>query len=125
MNVTAMKRRDFDNIPAHKWDESIEPFNSMVIIPTHKRHDSGFQIMDFVPCNSHHEPICRISGGSDVIHIDGIGGLGDWSGNIPKNRPIEAWSIDCLPCGYLRIFCRGLITCGHALSDFEIFFNPI
>ena len=125
MNVTTMKRRDFDNLPVHKWDEPLEPFDSLVIIPTYKKHDSGFQIMDFVPCNSKHEPICRIHRGSDVIHIDGLGGYGEWAGNVPKTRPIEAWSIDCLPCGYLRLFCRGRISTGYGLSDFEIFWNPI
>lgn len=125
MNVTNMKKRDFDNVPLRNYDDPVEPFYSMVIIPTHKRHDSGFEIMDFVFCNKQQEPVCRLSGCSDVIHIDGIGGYGDWRDTIPKSRPIEAWSIDCLPCGYLRLFCQGTITCGHAISDFEVFWNKL
>ena len=38
-------------------------------------HDSGFRTMDFV-AYSKNEPICLLSGCSDVIHIDGIGGFG-------------------------------------------------
>ena len=49
--------------------------------------------------------------------------LSKFNGEIAKNRPIEGWSIDCLPCGYLRIFCNGWIEAGHSVSDFEIFYH--
>lgn len=125
MKVTEMHRRDFDNIPTPHFDYISEPFYSLVIIPTNKIHSSGYRIMHFVAVNKRGEPLFRISGGSDVIDIDGIGGLGDLSKpvGIPKIRPIEGWMIDCLPCGYLRIFCRGAIRCGHGLSSFEIFYE--
>ena len=123
MRVKKMKKSDFDAIPVWEpWTENTqpEPFYSMVIIPTHKYHDSGFKIMDFVFCNKDQEPICRLNGGSDVIHIDGIDGKGL---NRKPTDPPEEWSIDCLPCGYLRIFCRGTITCGYPVSDFEIYWK--
>jgi hypothetical protein len=74
------------------------------------------------------EPVVRMSGCSDVINIDGMGGYGqlNLNGELPRFRPIQAWSIDCLPkSGYLRLFCRGQIVVGHDLSSFEIFWKQM
>jgi hypothetical protein len=81
--------------------------------------------MTFIAVDENGIPFKRISGGSDVIHIEGIGGLGQhWLrkyGEIPRLVPPREWSIDCLPkSGFLRIISRGMI-CGEALSSFEIF----
>ncbi len=56
---------------------------------------------------------------SDVIHIDGSRLPFH---NILKRPPAE-WIIDCLPYGYIRIFCQGTITCSYPVSDFEIYRN--
>lgn len=89
-------------------------------------HDSGYRLLDFVAVKDN-KPLCRLSGCSDVIHFNGIGGYGyNWLEKfkkIPdKVDPIE-WDIDCLPkSGLLRIFSRGhQIKVGSALSSFEIF----
>lgn len=127
VKVTSMTKEQFDEVPCREsFDSEVQQFHSLVIIPTGELHDSGFQIMDFVAVAKDGTPFLKISGCSDVLHIDGLGGLGDWrrSQTIPQSRPIEEWSIDCLPCGYLRLFCRGVITCGNAISNFEIFWNP-
>ena len=127
MEVTKMKPEDFDSVPTWtiwKGDPPAKPFCSVVIIPTDKFHTTGFRIMNFVFCNERQEPICRVNGISDTIHIDGIGGTGLPFPNIAKRPPAE-WMIDCLPCGYLRIYCRGTITCGYPVSDFEIFWNEL
>jgi hypothetical protein len=67
-------------------------------------------------------PICRLSGCSDVIHIDGIGGGGK---NYDFKTPLlpKAWSIDCLKkSGLLQIFCCSCsLRAGLALSSFELF----
>lgn len=127
MKVTEMHRRDFDNVPPPQFDYLSEPFYSLVIIPTNKMHDSGYKIMHFIAVDKTEEPLFRISGGSDVINIDGNGGYGNLSepGGIPNVRPVEGWIIDCLPSGYLRLFCRGMIRCGHGLSSFEIFYEKL
>lgn len=123
MNVFEMSKKDFNNIPHRKWNEDIGKFSSLVIIPTNETHDSGYMCMDFCAVDDNGRPIKLLSGGSDVIHIDGIGGFGDWrpgSGVPISVRPV-GWSIDCLPCGYLRLFCHRPMTCGDALSSFEVF----
>jgi len=124
MKITEMSKEDFEKVPERThFDEQIGLFNSLVILPMDYLHDSGYKCMDFVAVNEHDEPICKLSGCSDVLHLDGIGGYGKYDGRLAENRPIEEWSIDCLPCGLLRVFCNGWIEAGYAVSSFEIFFH--
>ena len=125
-NVNNMTRKEFESVPYRKrWDKPVV-CTSLVILPGKSRplHDSGYRTMDFVAVKND-KPICRLSGCSDVLHIDGIGGYGfNWLekyGAVPKMIPPSAWSIDCLPkSGLLRMFCNGEIVCGSSLSSFEI-----
>jgi len=126
--VNEMTKKDFESIPYRKdWSTPVV-FNSMVIIPGKAKdlHDSGYRCMDFVAIKGN-TPICRLSGCSDVIHIDGIGGYGDnWLkkyGRVPNEIPPSGWSIDCLPkSGLLRIWpCSGKMKAGSASSSFEIY----
>lgn len=155
MNVNEMTVKEFRALPNRGWDEEIEPFRSMIILPAQvdyvgaikywargiisklfsfdppgiweigHMHDSGYRCMDFVAVNENSKPICRLSGCSDVIHIDGIGGYGErgtWGKGIPDTVPVSSWSIDCLAkSGLLRMFCRGKIKVGVALSSFDIY----
>lgn len=124
MKITQMRRKDFLTLPVKDaFKEDIGEYKSLVIIPTGKMHDSGFQIMHFVPVNENEEPICRICGCSDVIEIDGTGGCGELKPfqPIPDCPPLNAWRIDCLPCGYLRMFCRGNMANSYPVSSFEVF----
>lgn len=124
-DIMDMTVKDFKNLPGRKWYEDIGKFDSLVILPTRKMHDSGFMCMDFVAVRKN-EPICRLSGCSDVLHIDGIGGFGEWEldKGIPSMIPPKGWSIDCLPCGLLRLFCLGRdgnMEVGVAVSSFEVY----
>lgn len=77
MNILKMTKKDFLAVPMREhFDTKIELFNSLVIIPTRHKHESGFMCMDFVAVDHKDEPICRLSGCSDVLHLDGIGGYG-------------------------------------------------
>ena len=90
MKITEMKKIDFNSVPERKhWSDKVELFNSLVIIPTMRKHDSGYMCMDFCAVDINDEPICLLSGCSDVLHIDGIGGYGEFNGAIAKSRPIE------------------------------------
>ena len=155
MNVCEMTVRQLRKFPHREWNEKIV-FTSIIILPArvdllslakfHLRrfaaqilgfqqpeiweinhlHDSGFRLLDFVACDGE-EPICLLSGCSDVVHVDGIGGYGkDWLhkyNGVPAMIPPSGWSIDCLPkSGLLRMWPNTRkMTCGAALSSFEIF----
>jgi len=83
--------------------------------------------MDFVAVDADDKPMCRLSGCSDVIHIEGIGGLGDdWIKiGFPEMVKPHGWSIDCLPkSGLLRLFCNADIKCSEGLSSFQIYAVP-
>lgn len=121
MNILEMTKEDFDEVPIANWNDEFK-FDNVVIIPMNKLHDSGFRMMDFVLCKDE-KPLCRFSAGSDVLHLDGIAGLGkerDFYAVKPK-----AWHIDCLPkSGYLRVLAQYPMENGYGLSDFEIFSVP-
>ncbi len=128
MKISDMVRKEFDTLPTRGWNEDIGTFSSLVILPGRAKdiHDSGYRDMDFVAIDSNDEPIARLSGGSDVVHINGIGGLGQgWLkkyGKMPDQITPVDWSIDCLPkSGLLRLFCSHKISCGLALSSFEVY----
>ena len=126
MNINDMTKKDFQALPLRKWDEDIGSFDCLIILPTRSIHDSGYRCMDFVAVKKG-EAICRLSGCSDVINIDGIGGYGeDWKNGkvigLPKSVIPKGWSIDCLhKSGLLRIFADGELTVGQGLSSFEIY----
>lgn len=42
---------------------------------------------------------------------------------FPSSIPAKGWSIDCLPCGYLRLFSKihNGLKFGWALSNFSVF----
>lgn len=125
-DINDWDRSDFDALPCRKWDEEIGEFDSLVILPTDEIHDSGYRLMDFVAVRAG-EPICRLSGCSDVLHINGIGGFGlNWLkryNGVPSAIPPVDWSIDCLAkSGLLQLFIgRTKLVCGSALSSFEIY----
>ena len=131
MNVNEMSRKEFLNLPKFEWTEEIGEYASLVIIPGYANeiHDSGYRCMAFVPVNEKNEPLGLIYSCSDVIHIDGIGGHGDWNPTfgIPKTIKPSGWSIDCLPkSGFLRLFCGSRkMKNSPALSSFEIYAVPI
>lgn len=124
--IDAMTRKDFLALPHRKWDEKIE-CTDIVILPSRARHDSGYRLMDFVAIRNG-VPVCLLSGCSDVVHLDGIGGFGPWDSarGFPSLVPPSGWSIDCLPVsGLLRIWPSSRrISCRPALSSFEIYALP-
>lgn len=122
MIIQNMTKEDFAQVryinTLLEWDKITKDdklsFNSLVIMPVENEqgvlnlHDSGYGCMEFCLVNENQEPIGRIGGGSDVINLDGIGGYGyDWlnrCARIPDTIPVHGWSIDLLPCGYLRLW---------------------
>jgi len=123
-DISEWTRKDFDAW-RNAFDEELE-CTSIVILPLRRLHDSGYRCMDFVAVN-HGKPICRCAGGSDVLHIDGIGGCGQWTAQagLPLFVKPKGWSIDCLrTSGLLQLWpskagCN--LRIGSALSSFEVF----
>lgn len=128
MKINEMTRKELEALPHRQCNEEIE-CDSIIIIPGRARdlHDSGYRCMDCVAVRNG-EPICLLAGGSDVLHINGIGGYGyRWVkryATVPKSVPPIGWSIDCLPkSGLLRIFAGSgwKLVCGPSFSSFEMF----
>ena len=87
--------------------EYVPLLDVIYVIPTRRKHDSGYMCMKFA-LTYHDEVIGCVGGGSDVIHLNGIGGYGKIYGDISKRQD---WSIDCLKNGLLRVF-----SCTHKLE---------
>lgn len=141
MKITQMSKQDFATVQFldlyNDWDK-LAPndrleFNGLVIIPVENEdgainlHDSGWGCMEFCLVDINDEPIGRIGGGSDVVNLDGIGGYGaDWPskyGRVPTQIPIHGWTLDLLPCGYLRIWAKRHLFINNRLicSNLEVF----
>lgn len=124
MDVNKMTVKDFKKLRRREWAENIGTFDALIILPGdgRQKHDSGYRYIDFIATKGQ-KPICRLAGGSDVLHINGIGGYGKNIKNIKTGVvPVVGWNIDCLPkSGLLRLWCDKPIVCGAALSSFEVY----
>lgn len=121
MNIFDMKKSDFNSVPTREWNEGKIQFTDLVIIPTTRKHESGYRCMKYCAVKNG-QPIAMLGGCSDVMHLDGIGGYGMGKFGVATNSAIKAWNMDCLPCGYLHIWCNGYNLIADAgLSDFELF----
>ena len=113
--VCTMGRSEFTEFPV---DNSYTgKFRSIVVVPRDTKHDSGYRMMDFVLVADGDVPICRVTGGSDVIHLGGVLAMAG------KNGSASPWSIDCLPTsGLLRVFAPyHELSIGLPMSSFEVF----
>jgi len=88
-------------------------------------HGSGYINLGFVAVIED-KPTWFIGGGSDVIHYDGIGGLGfRWTDRprlVYDMCEPSGWNVDYLPVsGFFRFWSSvGRIRCGKSLSSFEV-----
>lgn len=105
-----------------------EVFDSVIIVPMDYLHDSGYRCMKFILCNDYKDEIVGVvGGGSDVIHLDGIGGYGlNYSEGLATGKsPCVGWELDCLVCGCLRLFTSGKMRMtlrdGIICSSFEVY----
>ena len=95
INFMTAKKADFKQLPhISQLEECKRVFDSLIIIPERYKH---------------------------------VGGYGKWfkgffNGELPDKIEPKGWSIDCLPCGCLRLFSNKCgLTIGSMLSSFEIY----
>lgn len=115
-------KKELENLPIKNWND-IGEFDSLIILPTKQTHDSGFQCMDFIVVNDG-TPFCKLSGGSDVIRITGIGSYGVWTAKkgIPTLIPPKRWSVVCLKKSKLiRLSCENKLEAGYLASSFNLY----
>ncbi len=120
MNIYST-REEFENLG---YFMPTDEFNGVVIIPTNELHDSGFGRMKFALTNSF-EVVGCVGGGSDVVHLNGIGGYGKYNfDKTLKTNMVKRidWSIDCLPNGLIRLFCSYKLDIDEFIvSDFNLY----
>lgn len=125
-SITEMTRKEFEALPyREKWNKDVI-CRSIVILPLRKLHESKWRCMDYVAISEKGEPICRLSGRSDSLALDGIGGLGYRYRKFTSNPqfPVAGWRIDCLrTSGLLHLVpgYRAVIVATEDLSSFEVF----
>ena len=101
-------------------------FNSIVIVTTEERHSSGFGCMKYILCHGF-EIVGVVGGGSDVVHLNGIGGYGDGKAfdEALKAQKVDrvGWRIDILPnSGCARLFCDHWLKIETPIcSDFIVY----
>jgi hypothetical protein len=118
-----MTRQDFRRLPWRKhWSNNPGVFDALVLMPSRRLHDSGYRCFDVIGVRAG-KAVCRLAGASDVLHVDGIGGYGDYLlGQLPSSVPPRGWCIDWLPVsGLASVWLKGKIKVGPSLSSFEIF----
>lgn len=115
-----------DEIP-YRTKEHKNEFDSVLIVPMGTLHDSGFMNIMYLFCDGF-EIVCKSGGSSDVLHINGIGGYGDWKEitDSPDYIKPQLWSIDCTQNGFIRLFtpCAKLSD-GGGCSDHEVFYKEV
>lgn len=123
MEMTANStREEFENLD---YFAPTGEFNGIVIIPTNEMHESGYMCMKFALMD-HWEVVGCVGGGSDVIHLNGIGGYGKYENfkEVLKTGLTKRvdWSIDCLPNGLIRLFCSKKLELDEIIcSDFNLY----
>jgi hypothetical protein len=123
MEMTANStREEFENLD---YFEPTGEFNGIIIIPTNEMHESGYRCMKFALMD-HWEVVGCVGGGSDVIHLNGIGGYGKYENfkealKTGLTKRVD-WSIDCLPNGLIRLFCSKKLELDEIIcSDFNVY----
>ena len=122
MTIFELNLENINELPLIDWNTKDDGlYTSVVIVPTGEIHDSGYQCMQFVFCRGT-EALKRVDRGSDVLHLDGIGGYGEMLEYMGRRICPRDWAIDCTPNGYLRLFSsRYDIKVGDGLSSFDIY----
>jgi hypothetical protein len=123
-DINNCTKKEFESLPKREWGEDIGEFDSLIILPTNEIHKPSGYIKMFFVLVRNNRAFCKISGCSDILHLDGISGTGEIGiyDDIPEKIPPKAWQVDCLKKSRLiRIYSRYYFKIGDSLSDFQLF----
>lgn len=67
------QREELLSVPKRKWDDVIHGVDIVYIIPSRRKHDSGYACMDFVASfhRNKKRPMVRFGGGCDDVRLHG------------------------------------------------------
>lgn len=103
MNRKEMNRKKLLSIPKRKWDEILNGVSGVYVIPSRRKHDSGWACMDFVAEFSDDKPMVRFGGGCDDVRFVG-----------------ENFRMDCTyPHGIIHIWRWGRFSITHDVSSID------
>lgn len=114
MDVFDMKKSDIialsKNLPTSSKYSPLE-FDSVLVIPTRTKHDSGYNCILVIGCNKG-EAVCKITDWSDDLKFN----------TIDKDDLFSNIRMDCLPNGVLRVWGKQISIDGYCVStvDFNI-----
>jgi len=87
-NIEEISQEELNALPFSTSEIVGKEFDNIIIVPTCEMHDSGFRCMKYI--------LLKWGNGLNVVGV--VGGYSDVI-HLHKGKV----SIDCLPCGYLRV----------------------
>lgn len=64
-------REELLNVEKRKWDDVLKNVTGVYIIPSGRKHDSGYACMDFVAEFKGNDKLVRFGGGCDDVSLNG------------------------------------------------------
>lgn len=94
-------RKELLSVEKREWDEDLTDIYSVYVLPSRRKHDSGYNCMDFVAVNGERKRI-GFGGGCDDLKLDG-----------------KHFRMDCED-GIIRIWNRIPFSVSHDLSSIDL-----
>ena len=111
MNVYNLKKKEIlELVPSLPTSSKYTPleFDSLLVIPTRKKHDSGYNCILVIGVNKG-EAVCKITDWSDDLKF-----------NVLDEDSMFRWvRMDCLPSGVLRIHSKKIISDDFCVSTVD------
>lgn len=104
-----MNRKELLSIPKRKWDEELKDVSGVYVIPSRRKHESGWACMDFVAeFKEENKPCVGFGGGCDDVAFFG-----------------SNFRMDCdYPSGIIHIWNWHGFTVSHGISSINFIETP-
>lgn len=99
----AHKITELRKLPVRDWQEDSKVYRSLMIIPSGKKHDSGYALMYIIGTDEKLEPV-EIAAACDDINWQDLDGLPNWALRTDMYYPggiVHFWS----PSHNFRVGC--------------------